>query len=79
MVMVEQFSQVAWSKLGLQPDPITGQMGTDIAQAKVAVDVVADLVKYLEPQLDGEDKRQIRNLVSDLQVNYVERANGAPR
>ncbi|MBL8047964.1 MAG: DUF1844 domain-containing protein [Chthonomonas sp.] len=79
MIMLEQVSQVAWSKLGLQPDPLTGQMQNDLEQAKVAVDVVSDLAKHLEAKLDDEDKRQIRNLVRDLQVNYIERANGASR
>lgn len=74
MVMAEQLAQVAWAKLGLQPDPITGTVSTDLAQAKVAVDAVADLCRPLEGTLDAEDQRQLRNLVRDLQVNYVEKS-----
>jgi len=71
MVMVEQVASVAWQKLGLQPDMITGKVHKDIEQAKVAVDVAAGLAAFLEPTLDEEDKRRIHNLVRDLRLNYV--------
>ena len=72
---VEFIASLAWQKMGLQPDIITGKIEPDMAQAKVAVDTVAMLVEILEPHLDEEsDKRKVQNLVRDLRVNYVEKS-----
>lgn len=73
-MMVDQMAGIAWQKMGLQPDMITGQIHKDLAQAKVAVDAAAALAAQLEPSLDEEDKRQINNLIRDLRVNYVEKS-----
>jgi len=73
-VFVDQLSGIAWSKLGLQPDPMTGSIHQDMAQAKLAIDTCADLVKHLEPQLDDEDRRHLQNLIRDLRINYVNRS-----
>ena len=72
MAMVEQMSMIAWQKLGLQPDMVTGTLEKDLDQARVAVDVMAGLAGFLEPELDEEDKRRIHTLVRDLKLNYVE-------
>lgn len=74
--LIDQLASVAWAKLGLQPDPITGVMHKDLTEAKVAIDAVADLSQHLEPQLDDEDKRQIQNLLRDLRANFVNQSNG---
>lgn len=73
-VMVEQFAAISWQKMGLQPDPITGKTAVDLPQARLCVDVTADLCRHLVPQLDAEDKRRMENLVADLRINYVQRA-----
>ncbi|MDI9636518.1 DUF1844 domain-containing protein [Kamptonema cortianum] len=74
-IMIDQVAAIGWQKLGLQPDPLSGKMAQDLTQAKVAIDVVADLAKYLEGKLDDQDQRQIHNLVSDLRINYVQRTS----
>lgn len=75
-VFVDQLASIAWQKLGLQHDPITGKLEQDIDQAKVAIDATAGLVLHLEGQLDDEDKRRIHSLLRDLKVNYVQRSSG---
>lgn len=72
-VVLDQLSSIAWQKMGLQPDMVTGKMETDVAQAKVAVDVVAYLSNIIENEVDEEDKRQLQNLVRDLKINFVQR------
>lgn len=74
--MVDQMAEIAWQKMGLQLDPLTGKIEKDLGQAKVAVDATASLAAYIEPQLDEEDKRRIQNLVRDLRVNYVDKSQG---
>lgn len=73
-VTVEQMASIAWQKMGLQPDFITGTIEKDMAQCKVAVDATAALAALLEPSLDETDRRQLQNLVRDLRMNYVEKA-----
>lgn len=74
MVMVEQTAGVAWQKMGLQHDPITGQIEKDLDEAKVAIDVAAMLSEQLEPKLEDDDKRRIHSLVRDLRLNFVEKS-----
>ncbi len=68
---VDQMSAIAWQKLGLQHDFVTGELAPDIDEARVAIDVVAKLVDALDPELDEQDRRQLHNLVRDLRLNFV--------
>ncbi len=72
-VLLDQLSGVAWQKLGLQPDMVTGKIEPDLSQARVAIDVVAYIASQLESQLDEEDRKHIHSLVRDLKVNYVQK------
>lgn len=73
-LMVDQMAALAWQKLGLQPDPLTGKLHRDLAEAKVAIDLTTHLAGYIEPKLDEDDKRRIHGLIRDLRINYVEKA-----
>lgn len=72
-MLVDQLASIAWSKLGLQPDIITGQIHQDLAQARVAIDATAKLSEVLEVGLDEEDKRRVQGMVRDLRINWVEK------
>ena len=76
-MILDQLSGVAWQKLGLQPDMMTGKIEPDLAQARVAIDVVGYLAGQLDSQLDDEDKKHIHSLVRDLKINYVQKQGGA--
>lgn len=75
MVMIDQMAGIAWQKLGLQNDLITGKIEKDLSQAKTAVDVVSQLSEFITPELDDSDKRQIQTLVSNLKINYIQKLN----
>jgi len=75
-ILIEQLSAVSWQKLGLHPDPVTGTIGVDLVEAKVAIDITANLVQHLDSQLDDEDKRRVHSLVRDLRINYVQKSQG---
>lgn len=77
-VALDQFAGVAWQKLGLQPDPITGKIEADLDQARRAIDIVADIAKHLESQLDDEDRREVHNLIRNLRLNYVQKTKEGP-
>jgi len=73
-VMLDQLADLAWQKLGLRHDVMTGRIEADLEQAKLAIDVVSDLVKHLEPHLDESDLRQVQSALRDLKLNYAERS-----
>jgi hypothetical protein len=73
VAMVDQMSSIAWQKLGLHPDIMTGKLVQDLEQAKVAIDLTTHLATFIEPQLDDEDKRRMHGLIRDLRLNYVEK------
>ena len=62
----------AWQWLGLVKNPITGEMEKDLAQAKVAIDTISVLVTQLEGKLDEFEQRDLKGLISDLQINFVQ-------
>lgn len=72
-IMLDQLASIAWQKLGLQPDPMTGTQAPDLAQAEMAIDVCAELTKHIRPSLEESDQRQIDNLIRDLRVNFMQR------
>lgn len=74
MVMVDQWVQISWAKLGLQPDPVSGKLAKDLPRAKESIDLVAHLASMIEPRLDEADRRRIQGLVRDLRLNYVEKS-----
>ena len=74
--VIEQMAAIAWQKLGLQHDPMTGGFDQDLSQARVAIDIVAYVAGNLEGQLEEEDKRQLQSLVRDLRINFVQKSAG---
>lgn len=74
MVMVDQMAAVAWQKLGLQPDMMSGKIEKNLEEAKVAIDLTTHLASFIEPKLDEDDKREIHNIIRNLRLNYVEKS-----
>lgn len=72
-MIADQLAGVAWAKMGLQPDPMTGKIGEDFPQAKVAIDAVSALIDIISPALDEEDRRQTQNVKMNLKMNYVQK------
>jgi uncharacterized protein DUF1844 len=72
-MIAEQTASIAWTKLGLQPDLVTGTISPNLEQAKVAIDLVAFVAGQIDGQLDEADKRRVHSLVRDLKLNYVEK------
>ena len=61
----------AWQWMGLVKNPATGQIEKDMAQAKVAIDSISALINQLEGKVDPAEQRELRGMLSDLQVNFV--------
>jgi hypothetical protein len=71
---LDLWAAIAWSKLGLSPDIMNGSIGSDLAQAKVAIDIAANFSQILENRLDADDRRRVQGLVRDLRINFVQKS-----
>jgi hypothetical protein len=74
-MMLDQLAGLAWQRMGLQPDMITGKIHKDMDECKMAIDAFVALVPILERSLDTDDKQQLQNLVTTLQMNFVNHAS----
>ncbi|HOF89179.1 MAG TPA: DUF1844 domain-containing protein, partial [Armatimonadota bacterium] len=74
---ISLFAETAWVQMGIQADPHTHTVETDLPQAKLAIDAIAALIPLTEGRLAPNELRDLRNLLSTLQWNYVERVNKA--
>jgi len=72
--VVLMLSELAWQKIGLRANPKTGKVQTDFDEAKVAIDTVAFLVDRLLPKAPAEQQRDLRNLVSNLKINFAKQS-----
>lgn len=69
-------SEMAWRKMGLLVDPKSGKIEKDMVQAKVAIDTVGFIIEKLEGRLQDQEMRELRTLLSNLQLNFVARSEG---
>jgi hypothetical protein len=73
---VQMFAQFAWQKMGFVANPATGKIDQDLAQARVAIDVLTHLAEHLEPMLDDRERRDLRNLLTSLRVSFARKSAG---
>ena len=62
----------AWIALGLVQDPATERIEKDMEGARVAIDCIAFLVDKIEATVDDSTRRELKNLVKDLRLNFVQ-------
>jgi len=68
----------AWQWLGLVKNPLTGKVGKDLEQAKVAIDSISILIDQLDGKIDPAEQRELKCLLSDLQINFVQQSAKEP-
>jgi len=71
-VLAGILGEKAWQSMGLHLPPGEKEPVHDPAKAKLAIDMVMFISDKLHPYLDEERRRALRNLVSDLQLNFVQ-------
>jgi hypothetical protein len=67
----------AWQGLGLVPNPSSGKIERDLADAKMAIDAFAALFDSMRTQLEGQALRDTEALLTTLRLNYVEKSTGS--
>jgi hypothetical protein len=64
-------SEKTWRYMGLRVDPVSGEMEKDLERAHAAIECIIFLVDKLESHLTEEENIRLRNLITDLQMNYA--------
>jgi|GEM_PF-517368 len=70
-----EYARMAWMNLGIQTNPATGETTADFPQARLAIDCINALVPVLEGKLEAHVLRDLKNMLSSLQMNYAQRYN----
>ncbi len=73
-IMVGMFSEAAWVNLGLRVTPGAAEPEVKLAEAKLAIDTLVFVRDQLQAGMNDDEKREMENLISTLQMNYVRRA-----
>ncbi len=63
--------------MGLVPNPSSGTIEKDLADAKIAIDAFSALLDAMRPQLDGQARRETEALLTTLRLNFVEKSGGS--
>ncbi len=72
---IELLHQGAWICMGLVADPVTGIINRDMEGARIAIDTIEYIASKLQTKLDPVMQRELKNLLTDLRLNYVQQMN----
>jgi hypothetical protein len=72
-------SHSALMHLGEAPDPLTNQVYADLPLAKQNIDILGLIEEKTKGNLSGDEERLLAQVLFDLRMRYVERANAAGR
>ena len=75
LMCIDILNQGAWIALGLLSDPSTGKIEQDLSQARIAIDCLRLLAEKVEADLDDVTRRELKTLLNDLQVNFVQQSS----
>jgi len=75
---IAELSMRAFVNLGLIANPATGLVAADPPQARLAIDATAGLIEALSPHLPPSERDELRRMLGDLRMNFVQRAGASP-
>jgi hypothetical protein len=67
-------SEQALAALGEMPDPSSGQVSRDLTMAQQMIDIIAMLRDKTRGNLDPQEQAMLQEILSTLQMKYVELA-----
>jgi uncharacterized protein DUF1844 len=67
----------AWQGMGLVPNPESGKIVKDLADAKIAIDAFSALLDAIRPHLEEQARRDTDALLTTLRLNFVEKSVGS--
>ena len=63
----------AWQYMGLRTKPGTDKIEKDVEKANIAIDCISFLTDKLEPHIPKDAANKIRNMLLDLQTNFIKK------
>ena len=73
-LFVNILGEKAWQNMGLRMRSGTDEVEKDMLRAKIAIDTIQFIVNTLEPHFQEDEKKIFRNLLADLQINFVKQS-----
>jgi len=70
-LFINLLSAKAWQYIGLRIKPGTNKIEQNFEKAKLSIDCIVFLVEKLEDQLSDDEKGELRSMITDLQINFV--------
>jgi len=69
--LVFMLQNSCWIHLGKISNPQTGKTEKNLAQAKVVIDILEMLKEKTKGNLDAEEEKLLKSVLTDLELNYV--------
>ena len=70
-LFINFLSLQAWQHMGLRVKPGKDHVEKDLELAKTAIDCIIFLIDKVKTHLLESEKKQLQNLLADLQINFV--------
>ncbi|MCD6310729.1 MAG: DUF1844 domain-containing protein [Candidatus Eremiobacteraeota bacterium] len=70
--MYSLLASQAWIFMGFVMNPVEGKITKDITQARLAIDTIDFMYPRLEPNLDDREKREMKNILDNLKLNFIQ-------
>ena len=69
---VGMLAEQAWRFMGIRLAPGQKEQVKDLEQAKIAIDTLVFICDKLHPHVSEEERTAMRDLISNLQINFVQ-------
>jgi hypothetical protein len=73
--LVAMFQFAAMQQMGKLPNPVTGQIERDLAQARASIDIVEMLQSKTAGTCSAREKEFLDKVLFELRMNYVDEVN----
>ncbi len=78
MMLLQQHEQIAMMGLGKIKNPVTDKVERDLNSAKYAIDTLVMLEKFTQGNLTKELEGYLRQLLTNLRLNYADEKKKEP-
>lgn len=73
--LIPMLASQAFIYMGKVENPLQGRLTRDMQQAHLAVECVVALLEKVDPLLSPEERSQMRQMVAELQMHFVQARN----
>ncbi|HEX6791932.1 MAG TPA: DUF1844 domain-containing protein [Candidatus Krumholzibacteria bacterium] len=70
--LVAMFQYAAMQQMGKIPNPMTGKIERDLAQARLSIDMIEMLDRRTQAQRSDTERQYLEKVLFELRMNYVD-------